>query len=183
MQEMTADEKRRYGFNHFLFTIGKHGNTFFVPEKYELFLNQHPFGLKIPPLENIRGFNPGRPISLIGEIGSPEHSVDLMIGCLNQAISISWEKPFTHFRIILEQVKNPRHHFVYYEFGTPSHVFICGGCTDFSGGGGKYKGIMDGIFDALATIYGLGITTARIPWVLGYRQNIQDKQNAHMRQC
>ncbi len=113
-------------------------------------LEVHPFGLDLPT-DNL-----GLDCNWAFLENGTNLSVEAMLAHLNWAISgAPNESAIENLRIFNVQYNptRPKEHFCYFEAWTPFGIFLCGECTDFSGGGGSGNNQMRAVFSLLASLY------------------------------
>lgn len=140
-------------------------------DTHECVLEEHPFGLetKMVRLSDGWGENGSR---LIADPDGTDVSVDAMkLMLMHEAMACpSWggQVPF-RLRIIraqhAEDWYNPGKyvHFVFFELITGVGAFMCGGCTDCSGEGGRGREELEAIFQFVAALYEISVEEAVIP--------------------
>lgn len=121
-------------------------------------LRQHPFGLQIPTPP---GGYPDRQIVFLGIDGV----TNISVGMMARELRNRWLPTIDYLRVILvtDDARFPDYHDVYFEVGIGNEVLICGGCTDFSGTGGRGKRQLDEIFTLIEEFRGIRHITATIP--------------------
>ncbi|MBU2109595.1 hypothetical protein KKB71_01380 [Patescibacteria group bacterium] len=130
-------------------------------------LGTHPFGLNMKsPKDGWR--TKELEIRYLGHPGITDISVNSMIAHIRWFIAgmaIAYARP-TYLRIILAEANknDSSKHDVYFEVGKDSSIFICGGCTDFSGEGGQGKTDLEAVFTLLSTVYDVEIERVVIPY-------------------
>ncbi|TSC62859.1 MAG: hypothetical protein G01um101448_732 [Parcubacteria group bacterium Gr01-1014_48] len=115
-------------------------------------MQEHPFGFSIP----LRGKGSGV-VLFVGYPGHTRSSVDAMLAhvlmCVKHHDPTGEER--LYLRIILgeAQAKGTEQYYVYFEIGCEYGVYICGGCTDFSGGGKAGTERLENVFALLSFVY------------------------------
>lgn len=122
-------------------------------------LIDHPFGLELPEVEV--DWEAARQIIFLST-GSTNVTVDAMIAHINWAIGGGITEGPTKLRVILAD-RGQEQHYVFFEMWSDLGVFICGDCTDFSGGGGHGKHQMESVFALLAATYNLEVERITFP--------------------
>ncbi len=87
---------------------------------------------------------------------STAQSVDAMIAHLRWALTADPSKECLKRLRIFNVQHNPdrrREHYCYFEAWAASSVYLCGDCTDFSGGGGDGNRRMRAVFSLLGSLY------------------------------
>ncbi len=129
-------------------------------------IKKHPFNLDLPTPGEWDSPQAGD-IMFFQGIGS-DAVVKAMVACINFGV-VSGPQQFCYprkMRVIYAQctAERPNDHMVYFEICTISGVFICGDCSDCSGGGGHATSEMLGIFALLSTLYTVPIEKIEIPY-------------------
>lgn len=164
---VTEPESRFAGLAFLLEQAQRVGKVLYsgLADKYEVpvTLPAHPFDLPIPL--NPRSDHPDR-IELVGYPGYTDVSIRTMGAYLADWLTYPYPDSFQYLRVILAECDSryPERHNVYYEVGWQDRIFICGGCTDFSGAGGMGKLRMDSLFAFLSEFFGIRIETVTIPF-------------------
>lgn len=126
----------------------------------------HPFKLDLPVYTS-EDFPLSKEVMFFSGIGS-DGVVKAMSACINFGV-ISGAQHYSSprkMRVIYAQCSSdrPNDHMVYFEIWTVSGVFICGDCTDCSGGGGHATSELLGIFALLSTLYSVPVEKIEISY-------------------
>lgn len=125
------------------------------PTNQPLSLAEHPFRLKMP--EEYFTSMPGQLIL---------HYMDMtcFLGRIAKEISQEWR--LLHLRVIKAKFapEEDDRHYVYYEVIFNGHALLYEGATDCSGAGGMMNNELQGLFQILSTIYGVGVETVTVSY-------------------
>ena len=143
-------------------------------EMYEelTFLSNHPFNMESLLMS-------GRePIRLVGSPGDTKNSVEAMLAAIRLCLSHHDEYCETpYLRVILAEAESSgTQHYVFFEYGCNTGIYICGGCTDFSGGGKGGKDRLECVFAFLSYTLEIPIDRVNVPYSEAKRlcKNIDD---------
>ena len=123
----------------------------------------HPFNLEtsLPVCE------PEQHIYLVAYPGHTDISVRGLLLMLQDALKGYHPDPRANspfrLRIIYVEQEDRNKHNLYFELITPGETFLAGGCTDYSGTGGRGGRQLSAVFDMVSFIHGIIVEKATIP--------------------
>lgn len=151
-EELTVKEKVVLG-DYWLNDKTTYADKLYLSELPLTILYSHPFGLE-PLMKNGH-------LQFLGKDGKTDISVAAMREWLKHS-----RRFVNKLRIIYaESEHEPQHHFVYFEASSFVAV-LCGGCTDFSGGGDYGRQQLEAMFFCIAEELKLHIETVTVPFYI-----------------
>lgn len=143
-------------FNEFLKVVLENGTAF----------TKHPFGLSVNKYPDLSD------VVLVSDPRHTDSSVQALTTVLRCAIS-RHNNPTDPVPIRLRIIRgeyeldrsNPNEytHWVWFEVSWRQGTFICGGCNDFSGGGGHGRRTLERTFNALTHLENISLEDVTIP--------------------
>lgn len=117
---------------------------------------KHPFGLEV-----IEHNNFSDKIYFLGKPGQTDVSISAMLAHIRWSVAGTTAEDARplKLRVIFTEKSDDSSvgHNVYFEFRSRLGIFICGGCTDYSGEGGGGKRKLDGVFALFSLLYDIKI--------------------------
>ena len=155
------------------------GNLFNERKSFEEFLEmvlhnsvafaKHPFDL-----DATKCIVDGSEAILVGHPGGTDESVDSMMTVLRCVLSLH-HHPTDPIPVKLRIIREPFErdpsrtsgfkHWVWFEASWRQGTFFCGGCNDFSGGGGRGRSTLESTFVALSKLELFSLTDVSLPYV------------------
>jgi hypothetical protein len=127
--------------------IGDKAEAFFHASDRSVVLESHPFNLTLNGIDIDLPWQ-GRKISLLATVSSTVPSVNAMMAVARSLIEKYREaNKLPYLRII-----NARGDY-FFEIGSRYGIFICSGCTDYSGEGGRGRRTLEGLFNLLSLLW------------------------------